>query len=383
MEINYPLVMETIIDLFFILSILYACLLLVFSVLILIRKLKRNEQFPNVSIVICARNEERILPKTLSYLEKLDYPKEKIEFILVNHASTDGTAQIFDDFVAHDPIHRKVLHIQDNIEGLLGKAAPWHCGMLACTNEIVLTTGADCFVPPTWVRRTVSYFKQDTQIVSGPALLVRENETNSLFDRVQNSDMLFIQGLGFAVNSLGLGGAGLANNFAIRKSAYFSIGGFPKLGFSICEDVRLSQGVLKKYHNKAIRYHFDLQAIPTTDPEPIKKLPNMKIRWSMGVWRLNNITKLFVVLIFSLHLLLPILYIITKDSIALTALLMIIGSEMMFSMSTLHLVKKWKDIIAVPFFIPYLWLYMIFVSPWVIFRIPLKWKGLKVREPIR
>jgi len=67
----------------------------------------------------------------------------------------------------------------------------------------------------------------------------------------------------------------------LRRSAYMKVGGFPKIGFSICEDVRLSQAILKEYGAKGLHYHLDVESTPTTDPEPLRKLGNMKIRWSM------------------------------------------------------------------------------------------------------
>jgi len=92
--------------------------------------------------------------------------------------------------------NRKVVHCPDEIGTLRGKAAPWHAGMLATSNEIVLTTGADCHVPAKWIRKTVAMFDDSTYIVSGAALLVFRNRFNGLIARTQNLDMMLIQGMG-------------------------------------------------------------------------------------------------------------------------------------------------------------------------------------------
>ncbi len=43
------------------------------------------------SIIVPAHNEELLIERTLRYLEKLDYPKDKYEIIVVENGSTDAT----------------------------------------------------------------------------------------------------------------------------------------------------------------------------------------------------------------------------------------------------------------------------------------------------
>ena len=49
---------------------------------------------PFVSIIIPAKNEEKLLRGCISSLHQLDYPKEKIEIIIVDGLSTDNTAGV-------------------------------------------------------------------------------------------------------------------------------------------------------------------------------------------------------------------------------------------------------------------------------------------------
>ncbi len=48
-------------------------------------------KFNFFSIVIPAHNEEALIGTTLTYLQKLDYPRDKYEVILVENGSTDAT----------------------------------------------------------------------------------------------------------------------------------------------------------------------------------------------------------------------------------------------------------------------------------------------------
>lgn len=55
-----------------------------------------------VSIGTLAYNEENTLPLLLDDLRNLDYPHDKIEILLVDSMSTDGTRRIMEDFATED-----------------------------------------------------------------------------------------------------------------------------------------------------------------------------------------------------------------------------------------------------------------------------------------
>ena len=50
--------------------------------------------WPTVSVLIAARNEVKFLPRLLASLEQLEYPNEKIEFLIIDDASEDQTGEI-------------------------------------------------------------------------------------------------------------------------------------------------------------------------------------------------------------------------------------------------------------------------------------------------
>src|SRR3989338_9351893 len=65
------------------------------------RKLKKH---PSVSIVIPAYNEEKNIITTLTSLTKLDYPKNRLEIIVVDDGSTDNTKNIVKEFIAKNKV---------------------------------------------------------------------------------------------------------------------------------------------------------------------------------------------------------------------------------------------------------------------------------------
>ena len=49
---------------------------------------------PLVSIVIPVRNEEKNIKRLLSFINRLDYPKSRLEVIIVDGMSTDKTVEL-------------------------------------------------------------------------------------------------------------------------------------------------------------------------------------------------------------------------------------------------------------------------------------------------
>lgn len=49
---------------------------------------------PFVSIIIPAKNQERTIEECLRSLNELDYPKDRVEAVLVDGHSTDRTVEI-------------------------------------------------------------------------------------------------------------------------------------------------------------------------------------------------------------------------------------------------------------------------------------------------
>ena len=75
----------------FILSLYFAqCALFIYGVLK--SRFDKDPSFqPRVSVVTAARNEEQNIGACIESLTRLDYPKDKLEIIIVDDGSTDAT----------------------------------------------------------------------------------------------------------------------------------------------------------------------------------------------------------------------------------------------------------------------------------------------------
>ena len=91
--------------------------------------------WPGVSILVPARNEARVIVRTLEHLCALDYPADRMEIIIVDDGSQDGTGDIVDQHAARDPRIR-CLRVPPHLGGR-GKSAALGFAVEASQHELI------------------------------------------------------------------------------------------------------------------------------------------------------------------------------------------------------------------------------------------------------
>jgi biofilm PGA synthesis N-glycosyltransferase PgaC len=180
----------------------------------------RIRKFP-VSVIICARNEEANLRANLPLVLEQDYPD--FEVIVVDDASTDGTADLLRDFRQQYP-HLRTSSIKPNVHISKGKKLALTVGIKAARHEWILLTDADCRpAGRQWLSLMQRNFSGDTGIVLGYGGYRRRR---GLLNLVIRYDAFFIalQYFGFAL--AGLPYMGVGRNLAYRREIFFRNKGF-------------------------------------------------------------------------------------------------------------------------------------------------------------
>jgi chlorobactene glucosyltransferase len=97
-------------------------------------------RFPQVSVIVPARNEERYIARCLDSLLGQDYPS--FEIIAINDSSTDRTSDIMKTYATKDS---RVIHIDASPkpEGWTGKNWACYQGYLHARGELLMFTDAD------------------------------------------------------------------------------------------------------------------------------------------------------------------------------------------------------------------------------------------------
>jgi len=140
----------------------------------------RNYQ-PIVSVLIPARNEEKVIGRILQRAIELTYPKEKIEIIVIDDASTDQTSEIAERFAKEHKqirvIHRKVG------EGGKGKSVVLNEGLKHANGEIIFCFDADYYPQRDIIEKLTAYFI-DPKVGAVQGRVTVLNEPNTLVTRL-------------------------------------------------------------------------------------------------------------------------------------------------------------------------------------------------------
>ncbi len=110
-------------------------------------------EFPSLSIVFAARNEERNIEHAVRSLLNIDYPN--LEITAVNDRSTDSTATILKKLSLEFP-KLKLITIHDLPKGWLGKNHALYQGIKQSQSELILLTDADIHFEKSALKRAVN-----------------------------------------------------------------------------------------------------------------------------------------------------------------------------------------------------------------------------------
>ena len=97
---------------------------------------------PRISVLVPMHNEELVAPDVLTALVEADYDRERLQVIVIDDRSSDGTKAIVEDFAGRYPFIQ-VLH---RVEGPGGKGRVLQFATASATGEIILVFDAD-YVP--------------------------------------------------------------------------------------------------------------------------------------------------------------------------------------------------------------------------------------------
>ena len=113
----------------------------------------------SVSVVIPIYNAEADLMALLNCLAAQTYPSDRVEYLLVDNASTDRTGVLLQDAVGQfAQIHLRLLS-QSQIQSAY---AARNLGIQAAIGEILAFTDADCRPQPNWLSSLVTPFADDS-----------------------------------------------------------------------------------------------------------------------------------------------------------------------------------------------------------------------------
>ncbi len=189
---------------------------------------------PEISIWVACRNEEDNLGACLDALLDLAYPQDKIQILIGNDQSTDGTRDIALSYV-NKHANIQLIDIVNDENGLKAKARVMAQLDTHAKGDFFLITDADVRVKPYWVQGLLSNMSSEMGVCSGTTMVRSEGVDGWL----QEIDWAYFMGLLNVISYSGVPATAVGNNMILRKKAYWETGGYAQIKFSITEDYKL------------------------------------------------------------------------------------------------------------------------------------------------
>lgn len=146
---------------------------------IIFKNLIENNYEPLISFVIPCKNEEKTIAYTLKKCFQADYPPHKLEVIVINDGSTDGTIEVLNE---EKRKYRNLLIIDWKINK--GKRHGMAEGFKKANGEIVIQLDSDSYIVPSDIRKLIKPF-QNKKIGAVCAHADPENPEDNVLTKMQ------------------------------------------------------------------------------------------------------------------------------------------------------------------------------------------------------
>ncbi|MBI5405942.1 glycosyltransferase family 2 protein [Candidatus Kaiserbacteria bacterium] len=230
-----------------------------------------NTETPAVAVIVPCYNEAATVAGTCESLLALDYPKEKLEVILVDDGSTDGTTKAMARFRGHPQI--RVIRKENG-----GKHTALNAGIAATSAEIIGCLDADSFVEPDALREIVPCFANSRVAAVTAAMSV--HRPKNLLQHMQNAEYTF--------------GITLRHTLASINGLYVTPGPFSFYRHTTLKEIGdFRYGHQTEDMEMALRIQragYEIENAPrarayTKSPNTIAKLLKQRTRWTTGFLR--------------------------------------------------------------------------------------------------
>jgi cellulose synthase/poly-beta-1,6-N-acetylglucosamine synthase-like glycosyltransferase len=230
--------------------------------------------WPHVTILIPAHNEEAVITHILEALLEADYPADRLRIIPINDRSTDRTKEMVDAIAAEYPDRIHPIH---RTGGTAGKSAALREATSFVTSDVILVFDADYLPGTGLIKQLVApFFDPEVGAVMGRVvpLNVNRNLLTRLLDLERSG--------GYQVDQQARMNLGLVPQYGgtvggVRKTALEAAGGWND--YMLAEDTDITFRLLLNgwqivYQNRSECY----EEVPETWPARVRQIQ----RWARG-----------------------------------------------------------------------------------------------------
>ncbi len=252
---------------------------------------------PSVSVVMAVRNESKNLNSLLEDLVAQDYPINKLEIIVADDRSTDGTWKIITSFT-NEYLNFNGVQITKKSNKMTPKKHALSEAISIARGTIILSTDGDCRVPKTWVSSMVGEFENNTGVVAGFSSVETESRLFHLFQRI---DFLSLMSANAGAMGVGFSWAGSGQNLAYKKSYFNQVDGFFPVANEVSgDDIYLIQSISQVGGGS---FNPDPDgAVMTLPVDSLWQFINQRIRWASNSQKQYQSQIWFLVFLLSVYI---------------------------------------------------------------------------------
>jgi cellulose synthase/poly-beta-1,6-N-acetylglucosamine synthase-like glycosyltransferase len=203
-----------------------------------------------------------MITSLLDAFDRLQYPAHLVNIWISDDFSEDDTAQLVRRWA---PDCRFPVHLIEAGQGdQPGKKAALDRAIRLSEGELIMTTDADCHVPPGWIHSVVNcYISNEAQMVTG---MVRIAPYSGFFEKIQGLEFLSLSGSGavsvIRKKPMMCNGA----NLAFTREAFLKAGGYDYGGQTASGDDTFLMLKIHRQIPGSVHFMKDKNGIVTTAP---------------------------------------------------------------------------------------------------------------------
>ena len=229
------------------------------------------EKFPHVTVAVPAYNEEENVKETVDSILNLDYPKDKLELIVVNDGSKDRTEEIVRRIINNKKDFDIKLLSQENC----GKGVAINKALSVAKGEFFATLDADSTIKEDALRKILPVFVDQEVAAVLPLMKVKNPKT--ILQRLQRCEYLVNLFFKKLMSNLDCVHVAPGPFSTYRKSVIKKLGGFDR--HNLTEDFEITLR-LQKYHYKIVQLLST--DVYTKPPKTFIQFYKQRNRWYKG-----------------------------------------------------------------------------------------------------
>lgn len=232
-----------------------------------------------ISILIPARNEAEHILLCLQSILIQDYPAHLLQVIVIDDHSTDATPDIVKKL---HHVNVQLLSLADyitNQQNTSFKKQAITAGIQQAQGDLIITTDADCIVPPDWLNLIVSFYEsKQPAFIAAPVNFYQEHNTLQRFQSLDFMGMMAVTGAGIQQGWMNMcNGA----NLAYPKAVFVAVDGFAGIDHLASGDDMLLMQKIAQYYPQQIGFIKNKDATALTEAKPtLRSFLHQRIRWA-------------------------------------------------------------------------------------------------------